>query len=282
MTTAEYFFDDGQSRKFWAYTLRGKKRTLRHGRIGAKGRTTSKVFPSPSAAKASTEKLADQKIAKGYVLVNPSQLKITRPKRKRSATETQVSRLEERIDASLPDDYRQFLLTQNGGEPEPNHVNVPRYSDQDSIPVGFLYGLYAKPEPFESLLFALEHILPCFPEGHLPICGLFDLHNYSIALNRNRGCVYYWNEDAGGYDVDEEGRFIFDDSHAILVAGSFNEFLTRIAIHETPDADEELSSTSTQADKPYVLETPEPRSGKRLSMKRRKEIMRLVWEEAMS
>ena len=151
MTAADYFFDNGQSRKFWSYTLRGKKQTLRHGRIGTKGRETSKVFPSLSAAKAATEKLVDQKIVKGYVQVNPSQLKIVRPKGKRAATEAQVSKLEKRLDTRLPNEYRKFLLTQNGGEPEPDHVSVPKYSDQDSIPVGFLYGLYAKPEPDKSL-----------------------------------------------------------------------------------------------------------------------------------
>ena len=104
MTAAQYFFDDGQARKFWSYTVRGKKQTLRYGRIGTKGRDTSKVFSSPSAAKAATEKLVDQKIAKGYVQVNPGQLKIARPKGKRAATEAQVAKLEKRLAVRLPND----------------------------------------------------------------------------------------------------------------------------------------------------------------------------------
>ena len=278
MTAADYFFDDGHSRKFWSCELRGKKQTLRHGRLGAKGRETSKVFASPSAAKAATEKLADQKIAKGYVKVDPDLLKIERSKGKRAATAAQVTKLEKRIGTKLPDDYRKFLLTQNGGAPEKDHVSVPQHSGQDSIPVGFFYGLYAKPQPYKSLLFALEKILPCLPEGHLPICGLFNLHYYSIALDRNRGCIYYWNEDAGGYDVDEDGQPIFDDSHAILVAGSFDEFLTRIAIHQTADEEEKPSTTTTQAEDQHDLEIPELRSGKRLSKRRRREIICLVEE----
>ena len=278
MTAADYFFDNGQSRKFWFYELRGKKQTLIHGRIGTKGRETSKVFASPSAAKAATKKLADQKIAKGYAVVNPDVLKIVRPKGKRAATKSRVAKLEKRLGTELPKEYRKFLLTQNGGTPEQDHVSVPRDSHQDSIPVGFLYGLYSKPEPYKSLLFAVEKILPCLPDGHLPICGLFNLHCYSIALYRNRGCVYYWNEDVGDYDVDEDGQPIFDDSHAILVAGSFNEFLTRIAIHKTPDENEESAITGTNAKNQYEHEIPELRSGKRLSKRRRKEIFQLVEE----
>lgn len=275
MTAGEYFFDDGQARKFWAYSRRGKKQSVRHGRIGTKGRETSKVFPSAAAAKTATEKLVGQKVAKGYVLVDPGQLQITRPKGKRAATKAQVAKLEKQLDARVPDEYREFLLTQNGGEPTPDHIFVPKYSDQDAIPVGFLYGLYTKPEPYKSLQFAMENILPCLPEGHLPVCGLFNLYYYSISLDRNAGCVYYWNEDAGGYDVDEDGNPIFDDSHAILVAGSFSEFLTRIANFQAPDENEEAASVP--ADDSYVPEPTEPRHG-RLSQRRREEIMRLVYE----
>ncbi len=278
MTSGNYFFDDGESRKFWSYSLRGKKQTIRYGRLGTKGRETSKTFPSASAAKAATAKSVSQKIGKGYAHVDPGKLKITRPKGKRAATEAQVAKLEKRLAVRLPDEYREFLLTQNGGEPEPDHVDMPIFSEQDSRPVGFIYGLYAKPEPYQSLLFALESIMPSLPAGHLPVCGLFNLHYYSISLYQKPGCVYFWNEDAGGYDVNDDGEPVFDDSHAILVAGSFNEFLTRIAICEAREEGDELASNRTQADDQYVPEIPELRSGKRLSKRRRKEIIRLVEE----
>lgn len=278
MNEAQYFFDDGQARKFWSYTVRGKKQTLRYGNIGTKGSETSKVFSSPSAAKSATEKLADQKVAKGYVQVNPGQLKIGRPKGKRAATEAQVAKLEKRLAVSLPKDYREFLLTQNGGEPEPDHVEMPVFSEQDSRPVGFIYGLYSKPEPFQSLLFALENIMPCLPVGQLPVCGLYNLRYYSISLHDKPGCVYFWNEDAGGYELNDDGAPVFDDSHAILVAGSFNEFLTRIAICQSREESDEPATTRTQADDHNVREIPELMSGKRLSKRRRKVIMRLVEE----
>lgn len=286
MSAANYFFDNGSSRKFWSYALRGKTQTVRHGRIGTKGRETTKTFPSPSAAKTATGKLVDQKVAKGYVQVDPGRLKITRPKGKRRATKAQVAKLEKQLSAKLPDDYREFLLTQNGGQSDPEHVTIPVLSDQDAIPVGFLYGLYAKPEAYKSLLFAIEDILPRLPEGQLPISGLFNLHYFSISLDRNRGCVYYWNEDAGGYDVDEDGNPIFDDSHAVLAAGSFDEFLTRIAIYKDPGESEGPAAEATPAEvehppkekKSSRNKPSRKRDQSRLSKRRQEEILRLTYE----
>ena len=143
--------------------------------------------------------------------------------------------------------------------------------------MGFIYGLYSKPEPFKSLLFAVDQILPCLPEGHIPVCGLFNLYYYSIALDQNPGCVYFWNEDAGGYDVGEYGP-IFDNSHAILVAGSFNEFLTRIALYEDSNEYQERASATTQIDVQAAPKTSKSRDKSRLSKRRQEEILRLTYE----
>ncbi len=80
MSSARYFFDDGDSRKFWSYALRGKRLTLRHGRIGTDGRETTKLFPSATEAEREVLKLAGQKVKKGYVKVAPENLKLTRLK----------------------------------------------------------------------------------------------------------------------------------------------------------------------------------------------------------
>lgn len=234
MNTGSYFFDDGKSRKFWSYTLRGKKQTISHGRIGSTGRETSKAFPSPSAAAADTAKLVAQKTKKGYIEIAPTNLKITRPKGKRKATETQVAKLEKRLNAKLPDEYRNFLLTQNGGLPEPLYVCIPGHPYIDNVEVGYIFGLYTKCEPYESLLYAVDHKLPRLPKGHLPIAAVGDI--FSISLTQKPGCVYFWDHEAPGYeDEDEDGNVNFKMAHATLLAGSFNEFLTRISIFEADD-----------------------------------------------
>lgn len=227
MKTGQYFFDDGNSRKFWSYTQSGKKQTTRHGRIGSEGRETKKTFPSPAAAEADTEKLISQKVKKGYVPIDSSNLKLTRPKGKRKATESQVNKLEQQLGAELPTDYRQFLLTENGGEPDPFFVKIPGHPYIDNVSVGYIHGLYAKDDSY-GLLAAIDQSMPCLPKGHLPIAGDSDL--FSISLIKKPGCVYFWDHEAVQCeDEDEEGNYQFKMSHATLLAGSFNEFLTRIS-----------------------------------------------------
>ena len=226
MNTGHYYYDDGKSRKFWSYTQRGKKQTISHGRIGSKSREKTKTFPSPAAAKADTEKLIHQKIRKSYILVDPTRLKITRPKGKRKATEAQVAKLEKQIGSKLPVEYREFLMTQNGGLPDPYCVKIPPVSYIDSVGVGYILGLYTKCKPYESLLYAVEKKLPLLPQGQLPIAGEGDL--FSISLTKKPGCIYFWDHEAV-MDEDEDGIARFHWEHATLLAGSFNEFLTRIA-----------------------------------------------------
>lgn len=118
MTTARYFFDDGKSRKFWSYTQTGKTLSTRHGRLGTEGRETIKALVSPAAARREAEKLTEQKTRKGDIKVDPTLLKVKRPKGRRKATEGQVAALEKQLGATLPAEYRNFLLTHNGGRLE--------------------------------------------------------------------------------------------------------------------------------------------------------------------
>ncbi len=277
MASNYYFFDDGKARKFWCYTLRGKKQTVRHGRLGTKGRETTKTFPSPTAAKEATAKLVNQKVAKGYVQVDPSLMKITRPKDKRRATEAQVAKLERQLGAKLPAEYREFLLTQNGGEPTPMDASLFVFPDNRPVMAGFFFGLYAKAKPAQSLSFALDHISPLLPEGHLPICGIVTLHSFSISLKSNPGSVYFWDLFEEPLETDSEGQGVFADSQAVLAAGSFNEFLTRIAIHQAAEEAKATEPASVSAKDNYVLPIPEPEHGMRLSKRRREEVMRMVY-----
>lgn len=234
MNSARYYFDDGKSRKFWSYRLRGRTLTLCHGRIGSTGREIAKTFSSASAAKAETAKLVAQKVKKGYIEIKPANLTITRPKGKRKASETQVAKLEKQLNAKLPGEYRNFLLSQNGGVPEPFFVSIPGHPYIDNVGVGYILGLYAKSKPYESLLYAIEHTLPRLPKGHLPIAGDGDI--FSISLTQKAGCIYFWDHEAPDCDdVDEDGNVNFNMSHGMLLAGCFDEFLTRISVFEGND-----------------------------------------------
>src|SRR4051812_28068951 len=64
MRTFEY--SDGKSSKFWNIQLQGQSFTVTFGRIGSKGQTQIKQFPSEDRARAAHDKLIAEKLAKGY------------------------------------------------------------------------------------------------------------------------------------------------------------------------------------------------------------------------
>ncbi len=63
------------------------------------------------------------------------------------------------------------------------------------------------------------------PGGHLPIAGGSDVFTLSLSP-KSFGCVYWWFHESE--DVDDDGNFLESAGH--LLAGSFDEFLTRIAL----------------------------------------------------
>ncbi len=223
-----FFFDDGSSRKHWNVKQRGKTQTVSYGRLGAKLRIAEKTFDSPTAARENTAKLIGDKLRAGYVEVDPSALTLKRPPRIRSATTAAIRGLEKSIGAPLPVEYRKFLQTQNGGQPEPGFVAIPGIPHIANVDAGFIYGLYPSERPGQSLSWGIKNHSPVLPAGHLPIAYGGDI--FTIALKKNAGCVFYWDHE----NADEEtGRFVERDGH--LLAGSFDEFLTRIAMYSSED-----------------------------------------------
>lgn len=62
-----YFeLSDAKSSKFWEINVSGKRITVRYGKIGTDGQTTSKEIATPAEAKAQADKLIMEKTKKGY------------------------------------------------------------------------------------------------------------------------------------------------------------------------------------------------------------------------
>lgn len=57
-------------------------------------------------------------------------------------TEEQIQLLEEKLRSRLPQDYRNFLLTYNGGNPKPNVFFINQEQQESNL--CFLYGITAK------------------------------------------------------------------------------------------------------------------------------------------
>ena len=57
---------EGKSRKFWEVAVAGQAVTVRYGRIGTQGQTSTKAFADAAAAAQHAAKLIAEKTAKGY------------------------------------------------------------------------------------------------------------------------------------------------------------------------------------------------------------------------
>ncbi|MEZ4318497.1 MAG: WGR domain-containing protein [Myxococcota bacterium] len=62
-------FSDGKSNKFWEIAVEGNTYTVRYGRLGTDGQTSTKVYDSPAKAQAEADKLTASKMKKGYAEV---------------------------------------------------------------------------------------------------------------------------------------------------------------------------------------------------------------------
>ena len=68
-TTKRFEFVGGGSDKFWEITTRGTEVSVRFGRNGTNGQTTTKILPDAAPASQHAEKLIRQKTGKGYVAI---------------------------------------------------------------------------------------------------------------------------------------------------------------------------------------------------------------------
>lgn len=240
MPTDRYFFDDGKARRFWSIKRRGKSLSVASGRLGTEGRQSTQTFDSAAKCSATAQRLVAGKIRRGYIKVDPGLLKLTRFDGCRKATESQISNLEKRLGARLPAEYRTFLMTHNGGRPENGSIEVfgrtwDRY--RYIACVDPIYTLQKSAPSYFSLNHAIETTMPFVPSGHLPIADSGG-NLITIDLKKKAGCIYYFDHEHPALideEEDDNGMVKYRMKHATLLAGSFDELLTRIAVYEDED-----------------------------------------------
>lgn len=218
-----FFFDDGKSRKAWQIELQGKKQTVQFGRIGTSLRESVKIFATPTEAAEATNKLIVTKTTEGYVEIDARRLELSRPRTHQLAEKKAVLAFEKSLGLKLPDDFITFLLTTNGGTLSEWYIRTPAVRSIDNVIVSELYGLLPEKNRL-SIDAALRRYGPSLPKGHLPVARGNDL--FSLCLTgKYTGAVMFWNHET--VRSDDEKAFAETDGH--LIAGSFEEFLTRIA-----------------------------------------------------
>jgi cell wall assembly regulator SMI1 len=145
-------------------------------------------------------------------------IQITTTNRQLEAKE--LARIEDKMGRPLPEVYRAFLLTHNGGQPEPDTIDIPE-AHFSPTNVDVFYGLDDKFE-CNDLLWHLDWLEGCVENHLLPIAGDSFGNSFVLVLGEaNYGQILYFHA------VEIPPRPYF-------VAKDFSEFLSKIRDH-TPD-----------------------------------------------
>jgi hypothetical protein len=133
-------------------------------------------------------------------------------------TETELSLFESALKVKLPEDYRQFLLTHNGGSPRPScfRVNIDGFESITAIE----RILCLDPEERYSLQKYLNIYKNRIPSNLLPIATELSVDLICLSVSGDDyGTIYLWDHN---WEVTESKP---DYSNVHYLAASFSKLL---------------------------------------------------------
>lgn len=151
-------------------------------------------------------------------------------------TEEVLAGFEEKYQCRLPNDYRRFMLANNGGFPSPDCV-VFQEAGRTTASDVFCFHCITDERPWASMQWHWDTFAGRLPKDTLPIahdsCG----NLWLLSVGPDHGnAVIFW--DHGTFDNFDETDF---DAWP-KVANSFDEFLGRLSEYRPLPEDEELLS----------------------------------------
>lgn len=140
------------------------------------------------------------------------------------AKPSEIADFEQRIGLRLPEDYRQFLSANNGGECRSDGTFREAATGEEISSVNIVLGL--RDDPDYDIEQALSGMSERMPAELLPIC--YDDGGSYLLLDcsdERRGMVYFLSLEAA--DEDEEGEPPALESLTVI-ARSFSELLAQL------------------------------------------------------
>jgi hypothetical protein len=136
----------------------------------------------------------------------------------------QLDAQEAALGISFPDDYKQFLLSHNGGYPTPQQLDIPKTGH--SVLLDVLYGIGEDRVPGD-LVYEFRRHLDDLPEGFIPI-GHDPGACYFLmgTTGKYRGRVYFWDRTWFFKESSEKGNTYW-------LSDSFTGFLN--SLYEAED-----------------------------------------------
>jgi cell wall assembly regulator SMI1 len=131
----------------------------------------------------------------------------------KGASESQINKIELRLQHTLPDDYRKFLESSNGGIPSRRRFRIPDCNAEALVDV--LLGVDGP----NDLVAWIEELSDDLPTSFIPIG--FDPGGNAILLDASTGEVFYW-DSARHFETSN------DEQNTFAIARSFTEFLEKL------------------------------------------------------
>jgi hypothetical protein len=134
------------------------------------------------------------------------------------ATPDEIKYFEQKIGVTLPQDYREFLLTQNGGIPTKSHVRVP--NNRESV----VQSIYSLTNP--SKIYTIYHLIEVYrdriPKDMLPIGDDPAGNLFLLGLNSGNsyGKVYFWDHEQ---EADNKEQPYYKNIY--FVSNTFADFI---------------------------------------------------------
>ncbi len=153
-------------------------------------------------------------------------------------TDADLTAFEDELGGRLSDDYRSFLLSTNGGEPQQYNRLAGRPAAAPAVSVRWFFGLQTRDE--YDLGAVRRTMAGRLPDELLPIGtdsggNLFCL---DWQTGGEGGAVFYWDRDR---DADDDEQPTWDGAERL--AHSFGDFLARLE-----PAPEEISNAPGQTE----------------------------------
>jgi cell wall assembly regulator SMI1 len=134
-------------------------------------------------------------------------------------TESQLAELEEELGCELPQSYRSFLLTSNGGVPTPETIDVAEFPSSPTD-VQVLFGIGRSVES-SRINWNRDTLAGRLTPDLLPIASDSGGNVFCLSLREtDRGAVLYCDLEAVFGVLEAEPSFYF-------VASSFEEFVAK-------------------------------------------------------
>lgn len=137
-----------------------------------------------------------------------------------NVSEVAIKRFEKTYNLTLPREYKQFMLANNGGKPIARRFVTKDGKQTSSLML--LYPISQEESPNMSMIY--EEINERIP-GDLLVIGEDPIDN-KICLSlsgKDKGAVYYWSLDM---EDSEEPSY----EHFSLVADRFSEFMSNLYV----------------------------------------------------